>query len=114
MVAGKVASRTSASWMSSTTPTAPPAMHAAAVCTPMPPCAHTGTSSVATRRCSSTNVVSSPIRPPDSHPFAITPLAPAAIASRASCSLVTCASTRRPVATARATQLVSPVMIVVT
>ena len=87
----------SASCVSSTTPAAPPATAAAAVCGPMPPAARTGTvnSGSASRRCSSTKVVSSPTRPPASCPLATSPAAPAATAAAASAGLTTSAHTRR-------------------
>ncbi len=95
---GRPASRTRASWASRTTPHAPPATAAAAVCSPMPPAAHTrvpcGRS--ASSVWSSTNVVSSPTRPPDSAPRAMTPSAPPTRAARASSVEVTSTRTSRP------------------
>lgn len=85
-----------ASWVSRTTPAAPPTTAAAAVRGPMPPQAHTGRSyagsaSSAWRR---TNVLSSPLRPPHSLPRATSPYAPSAAALRASSRFPTSANTR--------------------
>ncbi|MGY4645155.1 hypothetical protein ACVW07_002988 [Cellulomonas sp. URHB0016] len=83
--------------MSSSTPCAPPATAAAAECGPMPPAAHTGTPSDASRTlCSSTNVLSGPPRAPHSTPRTTRPTAPPSTASRASSTLVTSATTWRP------------------
>ena len=72
---GRPASRTRASWASRTTPHAPPATprpRCAGRCRPRPrPARRPGSS--ASRVWSRTNVVSSPTRPPDSAPRAISP-----------------------------------------
>ena len=93
---GRSDSGISASWVSKTTPAAPPRTQAPAVRGPMPPAAQTGTvtSRSATSCCSRTNVLRSLTRPPDSMPRAITPCAPLPTAARASAWLVTSTRTR--------------------
>ncbi len=87
--AGRLDSRVSASCASSTTPAAPATAHAAAECSPIPPCAQTGSSTSASNCWSRTNVVVSPTRPPASLPLAITAVAPRSAASLASSTVVT-------------------------
>jgi hypothetical protein len=82
--AGNVDSRARATCVSRTTPAQPATTHAPMVWRPIPPCAYTGRPLAAIKRCTSTNVVSSPTRPPDSWPLATRASAPASMAARAS------------------------------
>ncbi len=103
---GTADSASSASWLSSTTPAAPPATAAPAVRRPIPPQAHTGTwtSGSPSSCCSSTKVLNSPTRPPLSPPRAISPCAPARTAARACGRSVTSTSRRYSAASAATSQ----------
>jgi hypothetical protein len=105
---GAADSASSASWLSRTTPAAPPATAATAVRKPIPPQAQTGTSIPgAERSCwRRTKLLNSPTLPPLSAPRAISPWTPARMACRACSRSVTSASTRYPASSAGATRSV--------